>query len=66
MSEQEHKEYNREYRAEGFGKLADRRYYCRHRERHNERSRAYYAAHREELAARALAKHHARRAMSSH
>lgn len=58
-------DYNKDYRAEGFGKLADRRYYARHRERHNASSRRYYAAHREALAAKALAKYHARKALAA-
>lgn len=69
MSDTEKRDYNKDYRLEGFGKIADRRYYARHREERNAASRAYWAKHREELAARALAKYHARKAsaaVSSH
>lgn len=31
MNKQERKDYNREYRREGFGRLADKRYYEKNR-----------------------------------
>ena len=32
MTKEERKEYAREYRREGFGRLSDRRYYLQHME----------------------------------
>lgn len=32
MTKEEAKQYAREYRAEGFGRINDHRYYLRHRE----------------------------------
>ena len=32
MSNEEMREYSREYRKEGFGRVNDRKYYMRHRE----------------------------------
>ena len=32
MSKEDMREYKREYRKEGFGKICDRRYYLKHRE----------------------------------
>lgn len=61
MSEKERADYNREYRAEGFGKLADRKYYQRNRKKRIAESKAYYTLHREEIAARALARYHAKK-----
>ena len=40
MSIEERREYNREYRKEGFGRIGDRRHYMKHRERILEKQRA--------------------------
>lgn len=32
MTREEHRQYSREYRAEGFGRINDRRYYRAHRD----------------------------------
>lgn len=48
MSNEEMREYAREYREEGFGRIADRKYYMKHREsilekqRVRDRARANY------------------------
>ena len=36
-----HKQYNREYRAEGFAKISDRRYYEKNKERRRTQMRWY-------------------------
>lgn len=42
MTREEKRQYLREYRAEGFGKIADRRYYMKNVEKLREKSKLRY------------------------
>lgn len=42
MTKEEKRQYLREYRAEGFGKISDRRYYIKNVEKLREKSRLRY------------------------
>lgn len=47
MTPEERKQYNKDYRAAGFGRLADKRYRKRHAEQIRERDRARKKARRD-------------------
>jgi len=44
MTQEEMREYKRDYRKEGFGKICDKRYYMKHRESILEKQRKRDAA----------------------
>lgn len=55
MNQEEAREYAREYRKDGFGRVTDRRYYMKHRERilekqrERDRARAIYRKKLQEI-----------------
>lgn len=56
MNKEEHKQYSKEYRMEGFGRLSDAKHNAKRKDRKNAYMREYYKKHRDKMLAYAKTK----------